>query len=106
MKKLLVAILLLLFAVSCAVPLARINRDRPAVRLFLDVEPVQAHVYLDGIYVGHASSFTAAHGGMPVVLGYHLLRFEADGYMPESVEVIGGEAQPTIKVQLLEKPEE
>jgi hypothetical protein len=106
MKRLLVAIFLLLFAASCAVPLARLNRDRPTVKLFLDVEPAQAHVYLDGIYVGHASSFNEARGGMPVVLGYHVLRFEADGYMPEAVEIIGGETQPTIKVRLLEKPEE
>jgi len=105
MKKLLGAVLLLLFAFSCAVPLTRINGDHPTATIFLDVEPANAKVFLDHVYVGRASSFTEEQGGMKIRLGYHLLRFDADGYISESVEVIGGEAQPPIKVRLLERPE-
>ncbi len=97
-------LLLILLTAACAVPLARINQGRDTGQIDLDVEPTNAKVFLDGVYVGQASSFTAAAGGMKVVLGRHLLRFEAEGFMPETVEVIGGEEQPPIKVRLLEKP--
>jgi hypothetical protein len=104
MRGLLCAVVISLLLASCAVPLARISGDRPTAKIYLAVEPANARVFLDGIYVGHASSFSEAAGGMKVVLGYHVLRFEADAYITETVEIVAGEAPSPIKVQLLDRP--
>ena len=106
MKRLFVAVLAVLLLAACAVPLARINGNQRTVKVFLDVEPASAKVYLDGIYIGRAKKFSAAKGGLDLTAGVHLVRFEAEGYLAELIEVITADGMPPIEVRMLIKPGE
>lgn len=90
---------------GCATPLSRINGDLPTKPLGLQVEPTEAKVYLDNLYVGLATSFTVEQGGLPLTAGVHHLTFKAEGYMDETIAVTGVEESPTISVRLLPKPD-
>jgi hypothetical protein len=97
-------IALCLLTAACATPLRHLNGDAPTVLAPLAVQPPDAKVYLDGVWVGKAADFAAPKRGLPLTRGTHLLRFEADGYMTETVEVQAQEIMMTVEIRLLTKP--
>ncbi len=105
MKRLGIILCMLILLAGCAVPLARINGDRPTVSVSLDVTPGDAKVFLDGDYIGHAERFTAERGGLALTYGVHELRLEAEGYLPELFEVISAASMKPVTIRMLKKPE-
>lgn len=105
MKRLGILFCVLILLAGCAVPLARINGGRPTVSVPLDVTPGEAKVFLDGDYIGCAERFTAERGGLALTYGVHELRLEAEGYLPELIEVISSAAMKPVTVRMLKKPE-
>ena len=54
---------------------------------------------------GHHGHVTLQYQpGLPLTRGTHLLRFEAEGYMTETVEVQAQEIMMTVEIRLLTKP--
>jgi len=106
MKRLLLTLLVLLLVAGCAAPLARVNGNRPTVKVFLDIEPDTAKVFLDDVYVGRAKQFALTAGGMDVTVGVHRLRLEEEGFITERLELIGAEGMAPIEVRMLPRPGE
>lgn len=106
MKKIFFLLCIVTLLVSCGVPLSQINGNQPTVTVYLDVEPVDAKVFLDDIYIGRAKRFDEDHGGLPVTIGVHQIRLEAEGYLSERVDVTSTEERTTITVRMLTRPEE
>ncbi len=61
-------------------------RSAASGTLRLDVIPPDAHVYVDGFYVGSADALDKA-GGLSLDPGWHRLEFRAPGYLTPAVNV-------------------
>jgi hypothetical protein len=76
--------------------------------LRLEVDPSNAKVYVDDIYVGIAKDFSGrdlrkTEKMLRVSSGHHILRFELDKYITQEREVYAGHSVQTVSLRL--KPE-
>jgi hypothetical protein len=99
-------LIVVLLAAACAMPLQRLNAGAPTVSVPLAVKPGEAKVFLDGVYVGHAADFTALKDGLPMTIGAHVLRLEADDYLMETIEVITQAKPAPVEIRMLLRPKE
>ncbi len=89
---------------GCAVPMSQINGDRAAKGVVLVVEPETAKVYLDGRYIGRATDFDGKPNKLELTRGGHVLKFKAEGFENERVEVAGMKDPTTLRVKMLPRP--
>ncbi|MBP1634051.1 MAG: hypothetical protein H6Q10_625 [Acidobacteria bacterium] len=62
-------------------------RDLPDAALKLKVEPRDAEVYVDGVYVGQVDSFDGAFQHLDIEPGTHRFEIRAEGYEPLAFDV-------------------
>ena len=94
----------LVAAVSCAVPMSKINLDQDTAGVVLVVEPDRARVFLDGRFVGKAADFNGSDKKLELSRGGHVLRFEAEGFQNEWVEIVSGRETETLRIKMLPRP--
>jgi hypothetical protein len=87
-------------------PLARINGGQPTVGVPLIVQPSDAKVLVDGVFVGRANEFTAAKGGLPLTAGGHVIRLESEEFLSETIEIVPQPNPKPIEVKMLPRPKE
>ena len=73
--------------------------------LRLDVEPLDAAVYLDGEFLARASELRRLHGALPVADGVHTVEVVRPGYESRTIEVEVAAGEPARVEIVLVKPE-
>jgi hypothetical protein len=73
--------------------------------LRLDVEPLDAAVYLDGEFLARASELRRLHGALPVADGVHVVEVVRPGYDSRTIEVEVVAGEPLRLEIVLVKPD-
>ena len=94
-----------LFLASCAVPLDQINAPRPTASVVLRVQPEDARVSLDGVFIGRARMFDGTKRSLEITPGGHVLQFEDDDFENEVREIVARDGPQTLVVKMIPKPE-
>jgi hypothetical protein len=84
-------------------PLSEPRTDSGTLRrgmLRLDVEPLDAAVYLDGEFLARASELRRLHGALPVADGVHTVEVVRPGYDSRTVEVEAVAGEP-VRVEIV-----
>ena len=73
--------------------------------LRFEIDPPQAKVFVDGIYVGKAKDFSEEDLSkkekfLRVLTGNHTVRFELDGYKTAEIEVHADNSVQTVSLKL------
>ena len=93
-----------LLLASCAVPLDQLNAPRATTSVVLQVQPEDAKVSLDGVFIGRAKRFDGTKRSLEVTPGGHVLQFESDDFENELRQIVARDGPQTVVVEMIPKP--